>query len=50
MMPDLGKYGVEVGAAYAVSIALLIGIVGLSWIQSRRQKRALDAFEANQNG
>ncbi len=50
MIPDLGKYAAEVGLAYAVSIALLVAIVGLSWRQSKRQKAALDAAEARKNG
>lgn len=50
MMPELGKYAAEVGAAYAVTIVLLAGIVGLSFRQSLRQKRALDAAEARKNG
>uniref|UniRef100_UPI004047F1CC heme exporter protein CcmD n=1 Tax=Yoonia sp. TaxID=2212373 RepID=UPI004047F1CC len=50
MMPDLGKYAVEVGLAYAVSIALLGGIIWLSWRQAVKQKRALDAVEARKNG
>lgn len=50
MIPDLGKYGTEVGAAYAVSLLMLVCIVGLSWLQSRRQKRLLDAAEARKNG
>ncbi|WP_458790251.1 heme exporter protein CcmD [Yoonia sp. MH D7] len=50
MIPELGKYAAEVGLAYVVSIALLLGIVGLSWRQSVKQKRALDAAEARKNG
>lgn len=50
MIPDLGKYAAEVGAAYAVSIILLAGIVGISWRQSIRQKRALDTAEARKDG
>ncbi len=45
-MPDLGKYAVEVGLAYGVSLALLIGLVWISAIQSRRAKRDLDEAEA----
>lgn len=50
MIPDLGKYAVEVASAYAVSIVLLIAIVVLSWRQSVAQRRALDAAEARTNG
>jgi heme exporter protein D len=46
MMPDLGKYAVEVLAAYGVSLALLAGIVGLSVARARRVGRLLDEAEA----
>ena len=44
-MPDLGPYALEVTLAYAVSLALLAGIVGLSVWQSRRMRRRLDEAE-----
>ena len=44
-MPDLGKYALEVGLAYGVSLALLAGIIWLSAMQSRRAKLDLDAAE-----
>ncbi len=46
MMPELGKYAGTVLSAYAISLALLALIVGLSVWQSRRMKRRLDAAEA----
>ncbi len=46
MMPDLGTYAVEVGLAYAVSLALLALIVWVSVAQSRKAKRDLDEAEA----
>jgi heme exporter protein CcmD len=46
MMPDLGKYAVEVLSAYGVSILLLAGIVGLSVARARRVRRELDEAEA----
>lgn len=46
MMPDLGKYAVEVGSAYVVTILLLIGIVGVSVVRGRRVKRELTEAEA----
>jgi heme exporter protein D len=49
-MPDLGKYAAEVLLAYGVSLFILIGIVVLSWRQSQRTKRDLDAAEAQRNG
>ncbi len=44
-MPDLGKYAVEVGLAYGVSLALLVGIVWISFVQSRSANHDLDAAE-----
>jgi heme exporter protein D len=48
MMPDLGRYAVEVMSAYAVSLALLAGIVALSVARARRVRRELDEAEARQ--
>lgn len=45
MMPDLGKYAVEVGLAYAASLALLAGIVALSLWRSARERRRLEEIE-----
>ncbi|MFT6076275.1 MAG: heme exporter protein D [Yoonia sp.] len=44
-MPDLGTYAVEVLLAYAVSIALLMGVVGLSWRRYTRVRAALERAE-----
>ncbi|WP_395540413.1 heme exporter protein CcmD [Neotabrizicola sp. sgz301269] len=46
MMPDLGKYAFAVLASYGVSIALISGLVALSFWQRARVKRALDEVEA----
>lgn len=46
-MPDLGTYAVEVLSAYAVSILLLLGIVGLSWRRYVRVRAALEQAENN---
>ncbi len=46
MMPDLGKYAVEVLSAYGVTIGLLIVIVALSMVRDRRVKRDLEDAEA----
>jgi heme exporter protein D len=46
MMPDLGRYAIEVFSAYVVSIGLLAGIVGLSVVRARRVRRELDEAEA----
>ncbi|NBD28547.1 MAG: heme exporter protein CcmD [Alphaproteobacteria bacterium] len=45
MMPDLGKYVVEVLSAYAVSILLLLGLVWLSVRSARKARATLDAVE-----
>ncbi|MEO0773317.1 MAG: heme exporter protein CcmD [Pseudomonadota bacterium] len=45
-MPDLGKYADAVLSAYAVSLVLLLGIVGLSLWRSRRVRAELEALEA----
>ena len=44
-MPDLGEYAVEVLSAYAVSIALLVILVGLSWRRYVRVRAALAEVE-----
>ncbi|KPQ06448.1 MAG: ABC-type heme export system membrane stabilizing component CcmD [Rhodobacteraceae bacterium HLUCCA12] len=46
MMPDLGRYAVEVTLAYAVSLALLATLVGWVWLRGRRVRRALADIEA----
>jgi len=45
MMPDLGKYAVEVGLAYAASLGLIAGIVVLSLRRSARVRRRLEDIE-----
>jgi len=45
MMPDLGRYAIEVLTAYGVSIVLLAGIVILSVARARRVRRELDEAE-----
>jgi heme exporter protein D len=49
MMPDLGKYTGTVLSAYAVSLALLALIIGVSWWRSRRIKRRLQDAEARRH-
>ena len=44
-MPDLGKYAEAVLSSYAVSIVLLLVLVGLSWRRSVRIKKALEEIE-----
>jgi len=45
-MPDLGKYADAVLSSYAVSIALIVGLVALSLWQSRKGKARLAEIEA----
>ncbi len=46
MMPDLGRYAVEVTLAYGVSLALLVGLV--AWVGARgaRVRRDLEIIES----
>lgn len=46
-MPDLGPYAIEVLCAYAVSITLLLGIIGLSCRRYLKVKAALETVEKN---
>jgi len=46
-VPDLGSYAIEVLSAYAVSIALLAGIVWLSWRRYAKVRAALEQAEKN---
>ncbi|MBT8417848.1 MAG: heme exporter protein CcmD [Silicimonas sp.] len=46
MMPDLGRYAVEVALAYGATLVLLAGLIVLSVWQSRRVKRGLDRIES----
>lgn len=49
-MPDLGAYAAEVLTAYAITAALLIGIVALTLWRGVRVKRALARAERRSNG
>ena len=44
-MPDLGKYGSEVLWAYGLTVLLLLGISVLTYVRSRKMRRALEAAE-----
>jgi heme exporter protein D len=50
MIPDLGKYAVEVSLAYAVSLVLLGGIIWLSVRRYRAVKSALERVERGRDG
>ena len=49
-MPDLGDYAGAVLSAYGVSLALLAGIVALSFAQARRMRRRLEDVERDRDG
>ena len=50
MIPDLGKYAVEVLSAYGVSIVLLLGLTGLSVRRFRRARAEMERVEKGRNG
>jgi heme exporter protein D len=45
MTVDLGKYAVVVLSAYGVTLALLAGLVAVSWARAVRVRRALAEAE-----
>ena len=49
MMPDLGKYALEVNSSYALSLFALAVIAGLYVRRSRAIKHTLAAMEAAQD-
>jgi len=50
MMPDLGKYAVEVLSAYGASLVILAGIVLISLRRYGRVKAALERMERGEEG
>jgi len=47
MMPDLGTYAFEILMSYGISLGLLGALVGVSALQSKRVKVALQRVENN---
>lgn len=45
MIPDLGKYAAAVLSSYGASLALLIGLVLLTFRRGRRVRAELEAIE-----
>lgn len=45
MMPDLGKYAEAVLSSYAVSVVLIVALVVMSVLRSRRVKKQLEEIE-----
>jgi heme exporter protein D len=48
MMPELGKYAFSVVGSYVASIALIAGLIVLSFWRRAQVKRALAEVEARQ--
>ena len=46
MMPDLGRYALEVSLAYAGSLVALVAIVWISIARAKRIRAALEEAEA----
>ena len=44
-MPDLGQHAATVLSAYGITAFLLSGLGILTWLQSKRVQRALEAVE-----
>lgn len=46
MMPDLGRYAVEVISAYLASLSLIGALGAWYWLRGRAVRRALEDVEA----
>ncbi|WP_342777063.1 heme exporter protein CcmD [Thalassobius vesicularis] len=44
-MPELGKYEIEVLSSYAVSIVIIVALVAISILRSRKARALLDDVE-----
>ncbi|MZR13951.1 heme exporter protein CcmD [Maritimibacter sp. DP07] len=45
-MPDLGKYAGAVVTSWAATLVLVAALIAITWWQSARARRKLDAAEA----
>ncbi len=45
-MVDLGKYAVSVLGSYGATLGILVVLIGLTWLRSRRTKARLEKAEA----
>lgn len=45
-MPELGKYAGAILSAFGITLAVLLVVVVMSWLQARKAKRGLDEIEA----
>lgn len=50
MMPELGRYALAVGLAYAGSLTLLAGLVAWVWLRGRAARARLAEIEARRAG
>ncbi len=49
MMPDLGRYALEVSLAYLASLGLIGGLVLWYWLRGRAVRRALKEIESDRS-
>ncbi|EAQ10455.1 MULTISPECIES: heme exporter protein CcmD [Maritimibacter] len=49
-MPDLGKYAGAILTSWAATILLVALVIAVSWWQSARVKKKLEAAEARRKG
>ena len=49
MIPDLGKYAVEVLSTYLITLVMLFALVALSLRQSAKARTALKCAEKQEN-
>jgi heme exporter protein D len=49
MIPDLGRYALEVSLAYVGSLAALAALIGWVWLRGRRVRARLAAVEARRD-
>jgi heme exporter protein D len=49
-MPELGKYAGAVLGSWGVTLALLAAVIIVTWVQSRKARRALDEIETRRIG
>ena len=49
-MPELGKYAFAVLGSYGATLALLAGLVAVTWGRARATRRRLAAAEARRRG
>ena len=48
-MPELGKYAGAVLWSWAATLGLIAVLIAMTWLQSRKARRDLEAIEARRN-